>query len=75
MNNIAEKVFNITVEYIGPAAQRFLERQTVTHLSGLKLEDLERQHIPELARWVKISAGLLIDSSRAEELASKIARI
>ncbi len=72
MNVLADKILKITIEYIGPAAERFLERQAERHLNGLKFSDIERKDLPELAKWVKISAGLLVDNSRASELAEKI---
>jgi hypothetical protein len=74
MNTLAEKVLGITVEYIGPAAERFLDRQTKSHLAGLNFTDLEKGNLAELAKWVKVSASLLIDNSRAQELAEKISK-
>jgi hypothetical protein len=72
MNDLACKVLKITVDYIGPAAQRFLERQTTSHLHGVTFGEIKHEHLQELAKWVNISAGLLIDKQRAEELATKI---
>jgi hypothetical protein len=39
--------------------------------NGLKFTDLEKKHIPDLAKWVNISAGLLTDKTKAEELSKK----
>ena len=74
MNALAEKILGITVEYVGPAAERFLDRQTKSHLNGLNFADLEQKHLPELSRWIVVSASLLIDKTRAEELSNKILR-
>jgi hypothetical protein len=72
VTELSERVVKLTAYYIGPAASRFLERQTASHMNGLKLSDSEKKHLPELAKWVNISAGLLIDKTKAQELANKI---
>jgi hypothetical protein len=72
MTEISEKVLKLTANYIGPAAQKFLERQTISHMNGLQFNALEKQHLPELSKWVNISAGLVIDKAKAQELANKI---
>ena len=72
MTELSERVLKLTMFYIGPASARFLERQTSAHMEGLKFADLEKKHILELAKWVNISAGLLIDKSKAGDLSKKI---
>lgn len=72
MTELAHKVLVITAEYLGPASKVFLERQTRHHLNGVNFNDLEGKHLPDLSRWVNISAGLLIDKARALELSKKI---
>ena len=62
-------------ELLGPAARTFLERQTRSHLGGLDLNNLKKAHLPELAKWVEISAGLHIDKTKAKELAEQMARL
>jgi folate-binding Fe-S cluster repair protein YgfZ len=69
---LSKKVLAVTIDYIGPSSESFLQRQATHHLNGLKFDDLDRQHLPELAKWVKVSAGLLIDKGRAAELAEKV---
>ena len=72
MSILSDKVLKLTIDYIGPSSLAFLERQTKHHLSGLEFTSLEKSHLPELAKWVGISAGLLIDKKRAAELSEKI---
>jgi hypothetical protein len=72
MSDLSEKVLKLTSLYIGPASERFLERQTNSHMGGLKFADLKKEHLPELAKWVNVSAGLLIDKVKAQELSKKI---
>jgi hypothetical protein len=72
---LTEKVTAIAVSYLGPAARIFLERQTKTHMNGLLFANLERQHLPELKKWVLISASLLIDKQKAEEFSERIGKL
>lgn len=72
MSDLSDKILKTTINYIGPAALKFLERQTLSHMNGLKFSDIERKHLPELAKWVNISAGLVIDKTKAYELSNKI---
>jgi hypothetical protein len=69
---LSDRVLKESTTYLGPAAGNFMERQTKHHLNGLAFGDLERSHLPELAKWIKISAGLLIGKEKAEELGEKI---
>jgi hypothetical protein len=75
MSILSKKVLAVTVDYIGPSAEAFLVRQTTHHLNGVPFDSLEKQHLPELAKWVKISAGLLIDKGRAAELSEKLLKL
>jgi hypothetical protein len=75
LTELSDRILKLTVTYIGPAAQKFLERQTVSHLNGLNFNAIEKKDIPELAKWVNISAGLLIGSAKAQDLASKISTL
>ncbi len=75
MSITSDKVLKITIDYIGPSSQAFLERQTKHHLNGLEFQMIEKTHLPELAKWVRTSASLLIDKSRAAELSEKIAKV
>jgi len=72
---LSERVLAQVIQYLGPASKRFLERQTQFHLNGLDFDKLELTHIPELAKWVEISAQLIVDKGKAEELAEKIRKI
>ena len=75
MSIISKKVLAVTIDYIGPSAEAFLVRQTTHHLNSISFDDLDKQHLPELAKWVKVSAGLLIDKGRAAELSDKILKL
>jgi len=75
MGELTEQITTIAVSYLGPAARIFLERQTKTHMNGLPFVDLERQHLPELKKWVLISASLLIDKTKAEEFSDRVGKL
>jgi hypothetical protein len=75
LTDLSDKVLKLTMVYIGPASQKFLERQTISHMNGLAFNALEKKHLSDLARWVNNSAGLLINPAKAKELADKIAAI
>jgi hypothetical protein len=75
MSTCSDEVVNITQRFLGPAAKAFLERQTRSHMNGLDLNNLERAQLPELAKWVQISAGLLIEKPKAAELAALLVKI
>jgi len=72
MSGFSEQVLELSVPYLGPAAKKFLERQTTSHMDGLSFDQLQKGHLPELGKWVEISAGLLIDKAKAKQLADKI---
>ncbi|MFH0875522.1 MAG: hypothetical protein V1859_06275 [archaeon] len=75
MSDYSSKALTIAINYLGPAAGTFLERQTMYHMKGLVFTSLEKKHIPEFAKWVRISAGLIIDPAKAKELSEKIAAL
>ena len=72
LSDISDKVLKMTVDYIGPSSKAFLERQTKAHLNGLEFANLQKGDLPELAKWVNVSAGLLIGKDKASDLMQKI---
>ncbi|EJG06039.1 hypothetical protein Metli_0061 [Methanofollis liminatans DSM 4140] len=75
MNLLSKRVLDITTEYLGPGAERFLERQTRSHMDGVEFSAIQRSDMPDLIKWVNISAGLLIGKERAAELTEKLKKI
>jgi hypothetical protein len=75
MSALSDKVVTLSITYLGPAAKVFLERQTKAHMNGLAFDALDRQHLPELSKWIFISGKLIIDPAKAKELADKIAKL
>lgn len=62
-NQPYDEVLDITTEYLGPAAKRFVDRQILSHLDktppNLSLEDM-----PVLVDWIKVSVALLTDDRK-----------
>jgi hypothetical protein len=75
MSTYSDEAVRITQKFLGPSAKSFLERQTRSHMNGLDLDNLQRAQLTELAKWVQISAGLLIDKPKAAELATLLVKI
>lgn len=48
MTELAQQVTAIAINYLGPAANVFLQRQAKMHLEGLAFAELERKHLPNL---------------------------
>ncbi|MBN1166100.1 MAG: hypothetical protein JXA44_03105 [Methanospirillaceae archaeon] len=72
MSIISDKILEISMEYLGPAAITLLERQTKFHLNGLVFTDLQSSHCEELAKWVALASAMFIEQDMALELAEKI---
>ncbi len=58
MNNLYDKVVDISRDYLGPAAERFIERQVVTHLKKEPAK-LTRRDLIKLIDWIKLAFALL----------------
>jgi hypothetical protein len=56
--NFYERVVKVTYTYLGPAADRFVARQIVSHL-GKKPEELTGNDLPELIDWIRLAMGFL----------------
>jgi len=71
VNQLYQQVINLSKDYLGPAAQRFIDRQVTQHLKK-ELGSLTPSDLGDLAKWINVSAGLLIDKSKAQELSDKV---
>jgi hypothetical protein len=72
MNDLSEEITTEAIQYLGPAARIFLDRQTKKHMDGIAFGSIEKKHCPELAKWVYFASALLIDKNKAKELSVKI---
>jgi hypothetical protein len=55
-------VVDITYDYLGPAADRFVTRQIRSHLSKAP-EELKKRDLRDLISWIKIAMSLLTDDN------------
>lgn len=66
------KILNITRDYLGPAAGRFVDRQITSHLNKLP-HDLDKKDIPMLA--IRIRSGLMVLTKDEETVREAFLRI
>lgn len=57
-NTLYQSVLNITADYLGPAAQRFIDRQIDSHLHKSP-QNLTKNDIKKLVEWSRVSMALL----------------
>lgn len=72
---VYQRVVEVTHIYLGPAADRFIDRQVQNHIhkepGKLTLEDLEK-----LIDWIRVAVSLLTDDSEiVEEYVIQLQRI
>lgn len=74
-NPVYKKAISITADYLGPAAERFIDRQITFHLKK-EPELLLPKDIPQLAEWVKVSIAILTDDKKmVDEFTSRILKL
>lgn len=56
--DLYSKLVDVSEEYLGPAAERFVSRQIVAHLSKQPC-DILKEDLPKLAEWIKLSMATL----------------
>jgi len=71
MNTLSNIILIKCVQYLGPAAEVFLKRQTAAHMKGLDFERITAKDVPTLMRWILIS-GRLIIKDKADELVREL---
>jgi len=72
---IYQQLVKITQEYLGPAAERFIDRLVAAHLHKAPTE-LVAKDIPKLSGWIKVSLGLLTnDKNLIDECERRVLRL
>ena len=59
-NKLYTDVVQITQDFLGPAAQRFIDRQIKTHVNK-EPEELSPDDMQKLAEWLKVAIALLTE--------------
>ena len=62
-DTLYERVVDVTMEYLGPAAERFVARQIKTHIKK-EPEDLSEEDLEKLVDWIKLAIALLTEDSK-----------
>jgi hypothetical protein len=57
------EVVDITYNYLGPAADRFVARQIRNHL-GKDPHQLKKSDLKDLINWIKVAVSLLSDDKK-----------
>lgn len=65
-----DELVNITEDYLGPAARRFIDRQTKNHLQKVP-STLTNEDLVQLTDWVKLTLALL---TKDEKIKSEYAK-
>lgn len=69
-NSMYKELVTITREYLGPAADRFVERQVKSHLENKaedvlsQKDDLNKEDIENLSNWFKVSISMMTDDRK-----------
>lgn len=61
-NTTYTRIVRITHEYLGPAADRFIDRQVRNHLHK-DPEKITEKDLLKLTDWIKLAVSLLTDDS------------
>ena len=67
-----DDVVGLAKIYLGPAAQKFVDRQLKGHLNIADGSALTSSHPEGLAKWYYTSGKLLMDDAKAQEFSEKV---
>lgn len=62
-NKLYQDILAVTSDYLGPAAQRFIDRQIANHLHKAP-NKLTRKDVIKLADWSRVAMALLTDDKK-----------
>lgn len=75
MASLKDQLVLVSQDYLGPAAERFIERQISTHLRK-KPENILQNDVRKLIDWLKLSFALLTDDTDlVNEYADRLALV
>ena len=70
-----DKLLHITYVYLGPAADRFIDRQVRNHLHKAP-DKLSQDDLLQLIDWIRVAVSLLTDDGEAvEEYAARLRQL
>lgn len=62
-NTLYRHVLSVTTDYLGPAAQRFVDRQIDSHINKPP-DKLTKKDLEKLVEWSKVSMALLTNDQQ-----------
>jgi hypothetical protein len=69
---LANQLVQVSQDYLGPAAERFLDRQISTH-TNKRPDDVNEKDIEELIDWIRLSFALLTrDTNLVDEYVERL---
>jgi hypothetical protein len=68
-----DDIVSVSKPYLGIATDAFLKRQ-LKHINRTP-ESLDKSCIPELSKWIEISAKMLMGEAKAKNLKEKILKM
>ncbi len=75
MSELRDEVVKIVNDYLGPASERFVDRNIRTHL-GKEPEDLSKEDILKMCNWMKISLSIISSNAQiAQEAVDRIIKV
>lgn len=75
VKQLYDEITEITEDYLGPAAQRFIDRQIQNHLHK-QIKNLTNKELLLLTDWLIISLGLLTSDKKIKsEYAKRLKRL
>lgn len=73
--SLYDSVIQITTDYLGPAAGRFIDRQIENHLQK-QPQDLRKKDLDVLINWSKVAIALLTeDKAVVDEFSRRLAKL
>ena len=74
-DSLQDQIIAISRDYLGPASERFIERQVKTHLKK-PLADVTKSDLVKLVDWIRLSFALLTnDGELVDEYAERLLKI
>ena len=70
--NLYKQIVKVSEEFLGPAGERFVQRQIETHLA-IQPQKIETKHLPELVDWIKLTFTMITnDAQMVNDFANRI---
>jgi hypothetical protein len=61
--SVYQQLVDATNDYLGPASERFIQRQVQTHLNK-RPEEVTKEDVTKLIEWVRIAIALLTEDGK-----------